>query len=199
MKIRSVWLNSLLLLMVFTILCGGLYPLLVTLIAQGCFHARADGSLLRMQGRVVGSSLLAQSFDAPGYFRPRPSACGYSTLPSAASNLAPTSAALRDSINQRRLRFQKENGLGVDTVVPIEMLCASGSGLDPHISPQAARLQAGRIAEQRRMNAVQRRRLDDLIESLTESRQMGVLGEPRINVLRLNFMLDNAPEFSMLK
>jgi potassium-transporting ATPase KdpC subunit len=79
------------------------------------------------------------------------------------------------------------------------MLCASGSGLDPHISPQAARLQAGRIAGQRRMNAVQRRQLAELIESLTESRQLGVLGEPRINVLRLNFMLDNAPEIRMLK
>jgi K+-transporting ATPase ATPase C chain len=199
MKIRSVWLNSLLLLMVFTILCGGLYPLLVTLIAQGCFHARADGSLLRMQGRVVGSSLLAQSFDAPGYFRPRPSACGYSTLPSAAGNLAPTSAALRDSIEQRRLRFLKENGLGPETAVPVEMLCASGSGLDPHISPRAARLQAGRVAGERRLNAAQKRKLDDLILSSTESRQLGVLGEPRINVLRLNFMLDNAAEFRILK
>jgi K+-transporting ATPase ATPase C chain len=120
-------------------------------------------------------------------------------LPSAAGNQAPTSAALRDSIIQRRLRFRKENGLDTNTVVPVEMLCASGSGLDPHISPGAARLQAGRIAGQRRMNADQRRRLDDLIGSLTERRQLGVLGEPRINVLRLNFMLDHAPEFRMLK
>jgi K+-transporting ATPase ATPase C chain len=199
MRIHSVWLNSLLLLAALTILCGGLYPLLVTSVAQGFFRGRADGSLLRMRGRVIGSSLLAQSFDAPGYFHARPSACGYSTLPSAASNFAPTAAALRDSIDQRRLRFRKENGLGTDEVVPIEMLCASGSGLDPHISPQAARLQAGRVAGQRGMNAVQRRRLDDLIGFLTEPRQLGMLGEPRINVLRLNFMLDNAPEFRMLK
>jgi K+-transporting ATPase ATPase C chain len=199
MKIRSVWLNSLLLLAALTILCGGLYPILVTLAARGFFRDRAEGSLLRMQGRVVGSTILAQSFDAPGYFQERPSAFGYSTLPSAASNLAPTSAALRDSISQRRLRFRRDNGLGEDTVVPIEMLCASGSGLDPHISPQAARLQAGRVAGQRGMNAVQMRRIDDLIGFLTEPRQLGVLGEPRINVLKLNFVLDNAPEFRMLK
>jgi potassium-transporting ATPase KdpC subunit len=199
MRIRSVWLNSLLLLVVFTILCGGLYPLLVTLAARGFFHDRAGGSLLRIHGRVIGSSLLAQNSDGPGYFHERPSACGYSTLPSAASNLAPTSAALRDTIGQRRLRFLKENGLGPETVVPIEMLCASGSGLDPHISPRAARLQAGRVAERRRMSAVQKRRLDDLIVFLTESSQLGILGEARINVLRLNFMLDNTPEFRILK
>jgi K+-transporting ATPase ATPase C chain len=199
MRIRSVWLNSLLLLAALTILCGGMYPLLVTFVAQDFFRDRAEGSLMRMNDRVVGSSLLAQSFDAPGFFHARPSACDYSALPSSASNLSPTSAALRDSIHQRRLRFRKENGLGAEMVVPIEMLCASGSGLDPHISPQAARLQSGRIAERRRMNAVQRRRLDDLIGSSTESRQWGVLGDPRINVLRLNFMLDNAPEFRMLK
>ncbi len=198
MRIRSVWLNSVLLLAALTILCGGMYPFLVTFVAQNFFRDRAEGSLLRMNDRIVGSSLLAQSFDAPGYFHARPSAYGYSTLPSAASNLAPTSAALRDSILQRRLHFRKENGLDTNTVVPIEMLCASGSGLDPHISPGAARLQAERIAEQRRMNSAQRRRLDDLIGSLTERRQLGVLGEPRINVLRLNFMLDNVPEFRIL-
>jgi K+-transporting ATPase ATPase C chain len=199
MKTRSVWLNSFLLLLAFTILCGGLYPLLITFITQGLFPARANGSLLRMHGRVVGSSLLAQSYDAPGYFHARPSACGFSTLPSAASNLAPTSGALRDSIQQRRLRFRKENGLGADAVVPIEMLCASGSGLDPHISPEAARLQVGRVASQRHFNEVQKQKLTESIARLTESRQLGVFGEPRINVPMLNFMLDNAPEIRMLK
>jgi len=199
MRIRSVWLNSLLLLAALTILCGGLYPLWVTLVAQSCFRARADGSLLRIHGRVIGSSLLAQSFDAPGYFHARPSACGYSALPSAASNRAPTSASLRDSIDQRRLRFRKENGLGADTVVPIEMLGASGSGLDPDISPEAAGLQAGRVATQRHFNEVQKQKLTESIARMTESRQWGVLGEPRINVLKLNFMLDNAPEFRILK
>jgi len=197
MRIRSKWCNSLLLLAAFMILCGGLYPLLVTVMANAFFRYRAEGSLLRVKGRVVGSALLSQPFGAPGYFRARPSACGYSAIPAAASNLAPTSAALRDSIVHRRLRFLKENGLGTDTVVPIEMLCASGSGLDPHISPRAAHLQAGRVAEERRMSAVQRRKLDELIGALTEPRQFGLLGEPRINVVRLNFMLDEMPEFRM--
>ena len=199
MRIHSVWLNSLLLLAALTILCGGLYPILVTFVAQGFFRDRADGSLLRMHGRVIGSSLLAQSFDAPGYFHARPSACGYSTLPSGASNWAPTSASLKDSVNQRRIRFLKENGLGEGTSVPVEMLCASGSGLDPHISPEAARLQVGRVASQRHFNEVQKQKLTESIARMTESRQLGVLGEPRINVLRLNFILDNAPEFRMLE
>jgi potassium-transporting ATPase KdpC subunit len=199
MKIRSVWLNSLLLLAALTVLCGGFYPLLVTFAAQGFFHDRANGSLLRMQGRVVGSSLLAQAFHAPGYFHARPSVSVYSTLPSAASNLAPTSAALRDSIDQRRLFFRKENGLGADTVVPIEMLCASGSGLDPHISPEAARLQASRVAFQRHFNGFQKRKLNDSIVRLTEPRQWGVFGEPRINVLRLNLMLVDTAAFCTFK
>jgi potassium-transporting ATPase KdpC subunit len=195
MKIRSVWLNSLLLVAALTVLCGGIYPLLVTAVAQGFFRGRAGGSLLRMNGRVIGSSLLAQSSDAPGYFQARPSAGGYSTLPSAAGNGAPTSAALRDSVIQRRLRFMKENGLDSGAVVPPEMLCASGSGLDPHISPEAARLQAGRVAMQRGMDSVRRRRLEELITVAVEPRQWGVFGEPRVNVLRLNLMLDNCLEF----
>jgi K+-transporting ATPase ATPase C chain len=199
MRIRSIWLNSLLLLAALTILCGGLYPFLVTVAAKAFFRDRADGSLLRVRGRVVGSSLLAQSFDAPGYFRARPSACGYSTLPSGASNWAPTSASLKDSVNQRRIRFLKENGLDEGTSVPVEMLCASGSGLDPHTSPEAARLQVGRVAFQRRFNEVQKRKLFDSIVRMTEPRHWGVFGEPRVNVLRLNLMLDNSPEFCMLK
>jgi K+-transporting ATPase ATPase C chain len=199
MRIRSVWLNSLLLLAVLTILCGGLYPLLVTFAAQGFFRDRAAGSLLRMHGQVVGSSLLAQSFDAPGYFHARPSACGYSTLPSAASNFAPTSSALRDSMNQRRIRFIQENGLSTGTAVPPEMLCASGSGLDPHISPESAFLQLDRVVAQRRLDPVRKRKLQEQVTRMTESRQWGIFGEPRINVLKLNFMLDNAPEFRMLK
>jgi K+-transporting ATPase ATPase C chain len=194
MRIRSVWLKSFLLWSVFTLLCGGLYPLAVTFLAQSLFPKQANGSLVTLNGHPAGSSLLGQKNDHPGYFHGRPSACGYSTLPSGASNAAPTSAALRDSIAHRKSRFLKENGLSVETAVPPEMLCASGSGLDPHISPEAAHLQAGRVALGRGLNAIQKMRLDDLIDGLTESRQWGFLGEPRVNVFRLNLMLDTMPE-----
>jgi potassium-transporting ATPase KdpC subunit len=196
MKIKSVWLKSFLLWAVFTLLCGGLYPLAVTLLAQCLFPRQAGGSLVTLNGRLAGSALLGQKNDGPGYFHPRPSACEYSTLPSGASNAAPTSAALRDSIAHRKIRFLKENGLPARTAVPPEMLCASGSGLDPHIGPEAACLQAKRVALERGLNDAQTARLDGLINRLTESRQWGFLGESRVNVFALNLMLDTMPEFS---
>jgi K+-transporting ATPase ATPase C chain len=199
MRIRSVWLKSFLLWAVFTALCGGLYPLVVTLLAQCLFPKQANGSLVTLNGRLAGSALLGQKNGDPGYFHGRPSACGYSTLPSAASNLAPTSAALRDSIVQRRSRFLKENGLAENTAVPAEMLFTSGSGLDPHISPQAARLQAERIAAHRHWNVEQSREIEALVEHMTEPRQLGFLGRPRVNVFKLNYMLDSIGGFRKLK
>lgn len=199
MIIRSVWLKSFLLWGIFTILCGGVYPLVVTLLAQGLFPKQAGGSLETLNGRLVGSKLLAQPFHAPGYFNGRPSACGYSTLPSRASNLASTGAALRDSILERRVRFLKENGLRPDAVVPMEMLTASGSGLDPHISVAAARLQIERIAEQRHMDTAQKLKLNHLVTRMIEPRQWGILGEPRINVVKLNWELNTDSAFCTLK
>jgi K+-transporting ATPase ATPase C chain len=169
---------------------------LVTLLAQCLFPKQAKGSLVVLNGRLAGSGLLGQKNDNPGYFHPRPSACGYSTLPSGASNAAPTSAALRDSIAHRRIRFLNENGLPAGSAVPPEMLCASASGLDPHVSPEAAHLQEGRIALERGLNDVQKVRLNGLIDSLTVTRQWGFLGEPRVNVFALNLMLDTMSEFS---
>jgi K+-transporting ATPase ATPase C chain len=199
MNIRSVWLKSSIVLIIFTLLCGGLYPLLVTFMAQNLFPYQANGSLMHIHGKVAGSMLLAQNNNIQGYFYGRPSACGYSTLPSGASNFAPTSAALYDSIISRKSRFFKENGLADGTKIPMEMLCSSGSGLDPHISPDAAKLQVERIARQRHMNTAQKQRLYEWIVRGTEPRQWGVLGEPRVNVLRLNSLLDNDPEFRTLK
>jgi len=148
----------------------------VALLVQSLFPRQAGGSLLFLNGHPAGSGLLGQKNDLTGYFHPRPSACGYSTLPSGASNAAPTSAALRDSIDHRRIRFLKENGLPVETVVPPEMLCASGSGLDPHISPEAARLQVERVARERNWNAMQTMRLKGLVNDMTESRQWDFWG-----------------------
>jgi K+-transporting ATPase ATPase C chain len=198
MNMRWIVLKSAVLLIVFTLFCGGIYPFLVTLVAQILFPDQANGSLYRRKGQVAGSVLLAQRADVQGYFQARPSACGYSTLPSRASHFAPTSAALRDSIEQRRRRFVRENGLADDAAVPVEMTCGSGSGLDPHISPRAARLQVERVARQRRLNDDQKQRLYDLIVRETEPRQWGMWGEPRVNVLKLNSSLNNDPEFRIL-
>jgi potassium-transporting ATPase KdpC subunit len=195
MKIRSVWLKSFALWAVLTLLCGGAYPLLVTAAARLLFPGKAAGSLLTRNGAVTGSALLAQPPAGPGAFRPRPSACGWSTRPSGAGNAAPTSAALADSTARRRERFRTENGLAVDADVPAEMLCASASGLDPDISPESARLQAGRVARERGLDDRGRADLIRLIDRMTEPRRFGVFGQPRVNVTRLNFMLDTIPEF----
>ena len=184
------------LLITLTVLCGGLYPLLITGLAHVFFPQQAGGSLLTQNGRIVGSRLLAQNSADAGYFHPRPSACAYHTLPGFASNFAVSSSAFRDSIAVRQNRLQKENKLSADDVVPVDMLCASASGLDPHISPAAARMQIARIAAARHLNAKTRKRLEEMVEQMTESRQLGFLGEPRVNVLALNFFLDNTNEFS---
>jgi potassium-transporting ATPase KdpC subunit len=194
-----VWLKSFLLWGILTLLCGGIYPLVVTLLAQGLFPRQANGSMSIMEGRLVGSDLLGQKNNMAGYFHERPSACDHFTLPSGASNAAPTSSALADSIKERRSRFIHENGLSPDAVVPDEMLTASASGLDPHISPESARLQVNRIAAERHWDDSVKGELLDQIARLTEVRQFGVLGEPRVNVLKLNILLDEDSRLRILK
>jgi K+-transporting ATPase ATPase C chain len=195
MKDRSLWLKAFGLWAALTLLCGGVYPLLVTAAGRLLFPEKAGGSLLRSGDMVVGSSLLAQAPAGPGYFRPRPSACAWSTLPSGASNAAPTGAALADSLRSRRNRFRMENELADGADVPAEMLCASASGLDPHISVESARLQARRVARERGLDERAGAGLLNLIDRRTEPRQWGLFGLPRVNVTLLNFMLDTIPEF----
>ncbi|MBN2201845.1 potassium-transporting ATPase subunit C [bacterium] len=195
MKVRSVWLKAFGLWAALTLLCGGAYPLLVTVVGRLLFPEKAGGSLLRSGEKVVGSSLLARAPAGPGYFRPRPSACSWSTLPSGASNAAPTGAALTDSVRIRRARFQTENEPADGAEVPAEMLCASASGLDPHISVESARLQAGRVARERGLDEKTGAGLQKLIEDRTEPRLWGLFGLPRVNVTLMNFMLDTIPEF----
>lgn len=171
------------LLLVLTVLTGVAYPFVVWAAGQTLAPGAARGSLLRRDGRVVGSALLAQPPAGPRYFAPRPSAGDYATVASAASNQAWTSAALASAVARRRAAW----GGGDD--VPAELLTASGSGLDPHLSPEAVAFQAGRVAAARGLDAAGRAALHELIARHTEG---GQLGPNRVNVLQLNLALDEA-------
>ena len=178
---------ALMMLAILTAITGALYPLLVTGVAQLVFPWQASGSLLGEEGAPVGSALLGQANADPRYFQPRPSATNYGTLPSGGSNLAPTSADLAAAVAQRAADFRAANGLSADAVLPTEMLFASGSGLDPHTSPDAARLQVGRVAAARGLDEAT---VAALVEEHVEGPQLGILGQPRLNVLLLNLALD---------
>lgn len=170
------------------VLCG-LYPLAVWGIAQTLFHDEANGSLVRRGQAVVGSSLIGQDFKGPGYFHPRPSAAGngYDGANSGGSNLGPTSKKLLDAVAERVKAYRDGNGLPEGVWVPADAVTASGSGLDPHVSPANARLQAPRVAKERGVRTDQVLRL---AEEHTEDRDLGFLGERRVNVLLLNIDLD---------
>ena len=180
--------QSILLTIVFTVISGILYPLAITGISQVAFQDKANGSLLMRDGKVVGSELLAQQFTGDKYFWPRPSAGSYGTVPSGASNLGPTSQALQSNVTANAAAFRTGNKLAADAPVPADMVFTSASGLDPHISPEAARLQVGRVATARSMGADQ---VKALVEKFVESPQWGIFGEARVNVLRLNLALDD--------
>ena len=170
------------------ILCG-IYPLILWALSQGIFPDRANGSMIIRKGTVIGSSLLAQGFTDPKYFHPRPSAAGqgYDPINSGGSNLGPLSQKLIDGAKQRIAAYRVENNLAPDAPVPIDAVTASGSGLDPHISLQNALLQADRVAKTRGMSPELLRKM---IESRTEGRDLGIFGEPGVNVLMLNLDLD---------
>lgn len=175
---RNFWI-SLRALCFFTLIAGVTYPALVTVLGGFFLPDESSGSLVLRDGKVAGSGLIAQAFSQPRYFWPRPSAVNYDAASSGASNLSITSEALAKAVNERKAQGSTH-----------ESLYASGSGLDPHISPEAARAQIGRVAEARRLNVDQQKALALLIEAKTEERQFGFLGEPRINVLKLNLSLD---------
>ena len=178
----SIWMT-----LATTVLLGIIYPLVVTGLAQVIFPHQANGELIRIGGKTIGSHLLGQPFTSPGYFHPRPSAAGpagYDGTASGGSNLGPTNKALLDRV---RADIQKLHSENPDAPVPIDLVTTSGSGLDPHISLAAAEFQVPRVARERRMNE------DDLrvlVKKHTEGRQLGLLGEPGVNVLELNLELD---------
>jgi K+-transporting ATPase ATPase C chain len=173
----------------FTVLTGVAYPLAVTGIAQVAFPGRADGSLIEHDGEIVGSRLLGQGFAGPHYFHPRPSAAGqgYDAMASGASNLGPTNETLIADARSRAAAYRQVNGLAADARVPIDAITASGSGLDPHISPANARLQARRVA---RARGLPLDRVLELVDKHTDGRSLGFLGESGVNVLELNLALD---------
>jgi len=184
---------ALVLLALFTVVTGLAYPIAVTGVAQGLFPHQANGSLVRAGDRIVGSALIGQSFDAPGYFWGRPSATqgrSHDASASAGSNLGPSNPALRQAVASRieALRAAEPSATGP---VPVDLVTASGSGLDPHISPAAALFQVDRVARARGLAAEQVRLL---VMRHVESRTAGVLGEPRVNVLLLNLALDQASQ-----
>jgi K+-transporting ATPase ATPase C chain len=173
----------------FTVLVGLAYPLLLFGIGQAAFRGGADGSLVTADGRVVGSRLIGQSFDAPGYFWGRPSAAGDGddATASGASNLGPTSRRLADTVQQRIKALLAADPGTTAADIPAELVTASGSGLDPDISPAAAEFQVRRVAAARRLDP---ERVRALVRRHTQGRALGFLGEPRVNVLQLNLALD---------
>jgi potassium-transporting ATPase KdpC subunit len=183
-------LTSLRIFLFFTILTGILYPLIITGIAQVAFPAKANGSLIVKDNKTIGSKLIGQLFDSTIYFTSRPSTVLYNPLPSGGSNFAITNVKLRNLVNERKTQFIEFNQLDSLTVIPSEMLFASASGLDPHISQEAALLQVGRIAKARNFNAIQKQNLVQSVKYLTEMPQFLVFGEERVNVLVLNLELN---------
>jgi K+-transporting ATPase ATPase C chain len=176
--------------LVFTILTGLLYPLAVTGAAQVLFRRQANGSLIERNGRVVGSQLIGQTFAKPEYFHPRPSAAGsgYDAANSSGSNLGPTNPALADRLAKDAAEFRKENP-EYSGLLPADAITASGSGLDPEITPANAAAQSARVAKARgaSLEAIQK-----LVADHTQERDLGVLGERRVNVLQLNLAMDQA-------
>jgi len=172
------------------VVCCGLYPLLVFGIAQVLFPAKANGSLIVDAGGVVrGSRLIGQPFTADKYFHPRPSSAGkgYDPTSSSGSNLGPTSQKLRDAVAQNVSDYRTQNGLGTNAPVPADAVTGSASGLDPHISIENALLQADRVAKARSLSI---EKVRELIQQNTDPADLGILGDPGVNVLRLNLALD---------
>jgi K+-transporting ATPase ATPase C chain len=186
MNIARNVITAVLMTVVTTLLLGVAYPLLVTGLAQALFPYKANGQLVERQGKIVGSRIIGQAFSAPGFFHGRPSAAGtgYDAANSGGTNLGPTNRKLVDAVKAAVDAAKKENP---SAAVPVDLVTSSASGLDPHISPAAAAFQVPRVARERGVSESDVRRV---VEAHTEGRQLGLLGEPVVNVLELNLALD---------
>jgi len=178
--------------LVTTVIFGVLYPLAITGLAQVLFPSRANGQLIVKGGKIVGSRIIGQNFSEEGYFRSRPSSAGtgYDATSSSGSNLGPTNKTLIDRVKADVQKAQAENP---SVPVPVDLVTASGSGLDPEISPAAAEFQIPRVARERKMPEPEVRAL---VQKFTQDRQFGIFGEPRVNVLELNLELDSTHRLS---
>ena len=179
--------TAMLLFIGFTLLTGLVYPLLMTGIIQIALPEQASGSLIVVNGSVVGSELIGQNFTSPGYFHGRPSAVNYAGNGSGASNFGPTSAKLMEQVSQRISEVRRENNLSSNATVPSELVLTSGSGLDPHISMEGAMLQVPRVAVAR---GIPESEVKVLVYQHIEPAQFGIMGQERVNVLNLNLALD---------
>ncbi len=202
---RRQLLPALRMVLVLTVVLGLAYPLVVTLVSQGLFHGSANGSLVKVDGHVVGSKLLGQTFTGNQYFQGRPSAAGptasgsdgsngqpgdpadLSEMNSGGSNYGPNNTTFLNLVSQRVAAYRKLNGLGPTAKVPVDAVTASGSGVDPEISVANARLQVPRVARARRLTPAT---VNRLVDTYTDSRSVGFLGDPGVNVLELNLALD---------
>lgn len=179
------------LVLVMTLITGIAYPLVVTGLSKVIFPKQAAGSLAYKNGQPIGSVLIGQNFSDPRYFYSRPSAAGkdgYDATSSGGSNLGPTNKTFLDSAAKQAEKVRKDNGLSSAAPVPGDLITASASGLDPDISPEAAQIQVARVAKARNLSV---QKVQDLVNQYTEGRQLGFLGEPRVNVLQLNMALDS--------
>lgn len=197
MILRRQFVTGLLMTVVLTVLLGFVYPLVVTGISQLSMSKRANGSLVKENGKIVGSSLIGQNFTdhdgnpLPQYFQPRPSAAGtdgYDATSSAGTNLGPSNPDLLDAVSKRVAAYRTLNGLAAGVKVPVDAVTSSASGLDPQITVANARFQAARVARARSLSVA---RVTDEIAAHTQGRQLGVLGEQTVNVLELNLALDH--------
>jgi potassium-transporting ATPase KdpC subunit len=188
MNIRRNLVAAILMTIVTTVILGIIYPLAMTAIAQVAFHENANGQLIERNGHVVGSRMIGQGFTKPGYFHSRPSAAGmgYDAANSAGSNLGPTNRKLIDAVKANVDAARKENP---NAPVPVDLVTASASGIDPHLTPAAAEFQVPRVARERGMSEAA---LRSIVSAHTQGRQFGFLGERRVNVLELNLALDAA-------
>ena len=187
----KTFLPALKIFLVLTVITGLAYPLAVTAFARVFYSEKSAGSFIERSGRTVGSELIGQSFKEARYFSGRPSATGYNPLPSGGSNLSPVSLALRNQVEANTAAFLAANPGAAGRPVPPELVFASASGLDPHITPEAALAQVERIARARGFDSNRNNELVSLIASQTEGKDLGIFGERRVNVLRLNLGLDD--------